>query len=356
MGIRKKWIGKTAVLCMLAFALTACKEKEPEPSQSTGGDVVQQSSESLPVSEEGSAESVTAEETADPYESVMDVICGASGIIMGKDGSLLVTDTYNKVVWQVEPSDGTCSVFAGGETVADIYGEPVGGYNDGKLSESYFKAPWAIAPFLDGYAVSDAENNAVRMISKEKVQTVNGSTTERLVIKNMGVVFDNPTGLAADEEGNLYVSDTSAGAVRRISSEGKVSTVAKDLEDPMGLCWKDGVLYIAETGQHRILKLQNGKLEAVAGSGVTGYVDGSVEEAVFASPQAIAVADDGTIYVADTGNSAVRKIVDGKVTTLLARDRTTLINSPVSPVGLLVVGEELYICDNFARKVIRVDR
>ena len=169
------------------------------------------------------------------------------------------------------------------------------------------------------------------------------------MIKNMGVVFDNPTGLAADEEGNLYASDTSKGAVRRISSEGKVTTVAKDLEDPMGLCWKDGVLYIAE-------KLQSGKLEAVAGSGVTGFVDGSVEQAVFASPQAIAVADDGTIYVSDTGNSAVRKIKDGQVTTLLARDRTSLINSPVSPVGLLAVGQDLYICDNFARKVIRVDR
>ena len=356
MGIRKKWIDKTALLCMLAFTLTACKGKEAEPSQSTGGDVVQQSSESLTVSEEGSSEEGTMEEAAGAYESVMDVICGASGIVLEKEGVLLVTDTYNKVIWQVKLSDGECSVYAGGETVADLYGEPVGGYNDATLETSYFRSPWAIAPFLDGYAVSDSENNAIRLISKEKVQTVNGSTTERLVIKNMGVVFDNPTGLAADEEGNLYVSDTSKGAVRRISSEGKVTTVAKDLEDPMGLCWKDGVLYIAETGQNRIVKLQSGKLEAVAGSGVTGYVDGSVEEAVFASPQAIAVADDGTIYVSDTGNSAVRKIKDGQVTTLLARDRTSLINSPVSPVGLLAVGQDLYICDNFARKVIRVDR
>ena len=62
MGIRKKWIDKTALLCMLAFTLTACKGKEAEPSQSTGGDVVQQSSESLTVSEEGSSEEGTMEE------------------------------------------------------------------------------------------------------------------------------------------------------------------------------------------------------------------------------------------------------------------------------------------------------
>ena len=150
MGIRKKWIDKTALLCMLAFTLTACKGKEAEPSQSTGGDVVQQSSESLTVSEEGSSEEGTMEEAAGAYESVMDVICGASGIVLEKEGVLLVTDTYNKVIWQVKLSDGECSVYAGGETVADLYGEPVGGYNDATLETSYFRSPWAIAPFWMG--------------------------------------------------------------------------------------------------------------------------------------------------------------------------------------------------------------
>ena len=69
---------------------------------------------------------------------------------------------------------------AGGDTVADRYGKPKGGYNDAGLEDSYFKRPWAVAPFRDGYAVSD--NDVVRLVLSETIQTVNGSTEERLTV------------------------------------------------------------------------------------------------------------------------------------------------------------------------------
>ena len=282
--------------------------------------------------------------------SAMDIMCEPSGILFLEDGSFLVTDTYNKVIWQVAGDSST--VYAGSDTVTDPFDRPVGGYNDAAPEDSYFKLPWAIVPFLDGYAVSDSDNNVVRLVRAKTIQTINGSTRESLTVTDLGVTFDHPTGLAADEKGNLYVSDTFNGAVRKITPEGNVTTFVKGLSDPMGLCWKDGTLYIAETGANRIVKTAGGGVTVVAGSGEDDYADGPSNKAAFSAPQGVAVGDDGTVYVADTVNGAVRQIRDGEVTTLAIRDESDL-NSfiPASPVGLAVRGNRLYVCDSFARRI-----
>lgn len=283
--------------------------------------------------------------------SAMNIMCRPNGIAAMEDGSLLVTDTYNQVIWRVE--DGASTIYAGGETVEDLYGQPVGGYNDASLPGSYFKEPWAIAPFLDGWAVSDANNGVVRLIHPNAVETVNGHTSERLEVTDLGVAFQRPTGLAAAPDGSLYVSDTGLDAIRRITPEGDVTTAASGLSEPMGLCWHGGALYIAETGANRISKLENGRVTVVAGSGQEGLTDGPAARATFSSPQGVAVAEDGTIYVSDTVNSAIRQIRDGQVSTLAARDVTDLQSFfPCSPCNLLVRGKTLYICDPFARKLL----
>ena len=281
--------------------------------------------------------------------SAMDVMCAPSGIAAMSDGTILVTDTYHKRLWRVR--EGVGEVYAGGATSAGLYGEPVGGYNDGETLASYFKRPWAVAEFLGGWAVSDTENNAIRIVRSRDVQTLNGKTTENLTVTGMGVAFDRPTGLAADGDGNLYVADTGNGAIRKITPNGWVSTLARGLDEPMGLCWKDGVLYIAEAGANRISKLENGKFTVIAGSGRDGSADGSVFQADFSGPQGVAVGDDGAIYVADTLNSAVRRIFGGRVSTVTVRDTALADFGLVSPSGLLLRGERLYICDGFARKV-----
>lgn len=261
-----------------------------------------------------------------------------SGIAVMPDGSLLLTDTFSRVVRRVD--GGKTSLYAGSTTAADINGQPVGGYTDGAAGSSTFKYPWAIAPFLDGYAVSDAENNVVRLIQNGQVQTLNPS--------GMEARFAYPTGLASAEDGCLYVSDTHNGAVHRISAGGQLTTVLEGLKDPMGLCWADGSLYVAETGANRILCLKDGKMTVVAGSGEEGFRDGPAESAGFSAPQGVAVAEDGTVYVSDTANSAVRRVRNGQVDTLLARDLADPESGyPVSPAGLALVGGRLYVCDSF---------
>lgn len=286
--------------------------------------------------------------------SIMDAMCQPSGILPLEDGSFLITDTYNKVVWQL--ADGTASLYAGAETLEGLYGEPVGGYNDAAPEESYFKRPWAIVPFLDGYAVSDTDNNVVRLLLPDGTQTLSGQTTEGLNVTDIGVAFDHPTGLAVDDEGNLYVSDTLQNAVRKIDPDGNVSTVTAALNAPTGLCWKDGTLYIAETGSNRIIKITDGKVMVLAGSRRNGTDDGPAARASFSSPQGVAVDDNGTVYVADTANSAIRRIQNGVVDTLLIRDITDpQTYAPISPVGLAIANGRLYVCDSFARGVFTMD-
>lgn len=281
--------------------------------------------------------------------SAMDVMCAPCGIAAMSDGTILITDVYHKRLWRVR--EGVSEVYAGGSTSAGLYGEPVGGYSDGQTLASYFKRPWAVAEFMGGWAVSDTENNVLRIVRSKDVQTLNGKTSENLSVTAMGVAFDRPTGLTVDGDGNLYVADTGSGSIRKITPAGQVTTAAKGLNEPMGLCWKNGALYIAETGANRVTKLENGKVTVVAGSGRDGFADGPADQAEFSGPQGVTVGDDGALYVSDTLNSAIRRVFGGQVTTVTFRDASLAEFGLISPCGLLVQGDRLYICDSFARKV-----
>ena len=274
-----------------------------------------------------------------------------AGLVLDKDGSLLVTDTYHKCVWRVK--DGEAVRIAGAETAGDLYDEPMGSYVDAEPEKSCFRQPWAITPFLEGWVVSDTRNNALRYLDEISVQTVNASPGESdLPTGDYGVTYERPTGLAVDEEGNLYASDTGAGAIRVITPYGVATTVAAGLDEPAGLCWHEGSLYVAESGANRILKITGKTVEVLAGSGEEGFLDGAAASACFSSPMAVAVDGQGRVYVADTVNGAVRCIADGQVTTLLRFEGDTPLYSPISPVGLLVTEEGLYVADNFGGRLL----
>lgn len=305
------------------------------------------------ASVEAAAEPTPEGEAVFSAVSAMDVMCSPNGIADMGDDTILITDIYHKRLWQVE--ERASEPYAGGDTVIGLYGEPLGGYHDGALLDSHFRQPWDTAKFLDGWAVSDTENNAVRIVRRQKVQTLNGETEESLTITDIGVAFERPTGLASDGEGNLYVADTGNGAIRKIDPKGAVTTVVEGLEEPMGLCMEGNVLYIAEAGANRIMKVEDGALSVVAGSGEEGLEDGPAQQAAFAAPQGITMGADGVIYVADTLNSAIRLIKDGQVETVAVRDIALTDFGLVRPTGLLAKEDRLYICDSFARKVFMLE-
>lgn len=145
--------------------------------------------------------------------------------------------------------------------------------------------------------------------------------------------FADPYGVAVDGSGNIYIADGGDGnRIRRIAPDGVVTTVAGGEEGyadgpgkqarfntPSGLAIdRLGNLYVADTGNHAIRKITpDGMVTTLAGSGVAGTADGIGKAAQFNGPVGLAVAADGTVYVADTYNDAIRKIApDGAVTTL----------------------------------------
>lgn len=282
------------------------------------------------------------------YLNGLDVMCGPNGIAPMEDGSFLVTDVFGKKIWRAD--ENGAEVYAGAQTEKDPSGEPLGGYKDGSLEESLFKEPWAIIPFLDGYAVSDTENNAVRLIHKNQVETVNGYS-DILEMGDMGVTFDQPTGLAADDMGRLYVADTGRGTIYVISEQGQVDVYLEGLSRPMGLCWADGILYVAETGENRILTVKDGVKSVLAGTGEEGDDNGPASTATFSSPQGVTVGDNGVIYVSDSVNGTVRRIKDGMVDTVLEYAGSALSTYPTCPVGMCYQNHALYVCDVFSRRV-----
>ena len=270
-----------------------------------------------------------------------------SGITEASDGKCLITDTYNKVVWEV--NGDKASIYAGRIGVADASGEPVGEYQNGTLDKAYFMEPWDIVPFVNGYAVSDSEAKVIRYIEKDRVYTVEDT--------NKKITFKRPTGLATDKYGQLYISDTEAGAVYLMDRDGHVSLVASGLVSPTGIAWTEDAIYVAETGMSRLAKIVDGKVSAFAGVSVKdddgylgGYVDGPVAKAMFEQPQYVAVGSDGTVYVSDTGNSAVRAIKDGRVYTIARPASGSQL--PTSPRGICVSGTKLLVADNFIGNIL----
>lgn len=183
------------------------------------------------------------------------------------------------------------------------------GETNGKAAEATFRAPWSLLPLADGSVlIADARSHLIRKLTGTDVSTYAGITISKdaymypigglLDGKTTTAVFQQPKGLAADAAGNVYVADTENHAIRKIDTIGNVTTFA--------------------------------------GNGVLGSADGKGKQASFHSPQDVAVATDGTVYVADTLNHAIRQIApDGTVKTLnaLSSRAVEVVPGQVVPAG-----------------------
>jgi uncharacterized protein (TIGR03437 family) len=177
----------------------------------------------------------------------------------------------------------------------------------------------------------------------------------------------SPYGLAADIFGNVYIADLGNARVRRVTPDGNIATIAGggtlppgpanegkpatslQLAAPRNLIAIDGGgLYISDFGGHRVFQLStDGSLTTIAGTGAPGYSgDGGVATAAqLAYPAGLAIGFDGSLYVADSMNHAVRKISSGVISTFA---------SVGTPVGMaLDLFATVYVADVGAGALLR---
>ena len=184
--------------------------------------------------------------------------------------------------------------------------------------------------------------------------------------------FNTPQGLAIDAAGTLYVADTASGTIRRVTPDGSVSTLAglanvvgaangtgsaARFLNPSGIAiGPDGNLYVADAGNHKIRRVTPaGGVSDVAGTTTAGMTNGPAGSAQFSAPFDVAVAANGDVLVADTGNHRIRRIsAAGVVSTLAGSGLNETVNPRngsgsaadiPGPNHLALSGNTLYVYD-----------
>src|SRR6185503_16015496 len=179
-----------------------------------------------------------------------------------------------------------------------------------------------------------------------------GSVTAFLVYRHKHKPLPTPIGWKA------HVT-TVAGDGSPLVRDGKQSSFS----DPFGVAVAaDGTIYVADAGEsNRIRKISpDGNVTTLAG-GSEGFADGAGASASFNSPSALALGPDGNLYVADTGNNRIRKITpDGNVSTVAGEGTAGYVDGPAAtaqfngPVGLTVSSDDdIYVADTY-NDVIRM--
>jgi sugar lactone lactonase YvrE len=127
-------------------------------------------------------------------------------------------------------------------------------------------------------------------------------------------------GLAVDRAGNLFLSDTTNNRVLKVTPDGNFSVILSTVE-PRGIAINEqGDLFVAETYANQVVKLDpSGAQSPVAGTGRAGFSgdNGSALSADLSAPEGLVVDRGGALYIADSGNDRIRKVVtDGTITTV----------------------------------------
>jgi sugar lactone lactonase YvrE len=205
---------------------------------------------------------------------------------------------------------------------------------DGSAANARFDFPTGVAVDASGVIyIADTQNSTVRTIDTSgNVQTLAGLAGHIGATNGAGPAarFKYPQGIASDSAGNIYVADTGNSIIRRINVAADVSTIAgspgvvgssnginsaASFNLPCGIAVDpSGNLYVADTYNNIIRQIAligtNWVVSTVVGSpGVIGSSDGINAIARFSQPLAMTVGNDGNLYVADTGNNSIRKIV-----------------------------------------------
>ncbi len=229
------------------------------------------------------------------------------------------------------------------QIITTIAGNGTPGFSgDGGAATAAKMRPWRMA--VDGSGtvyITDAGNHRVRKVSASGIITTIAGTGTAGFSGDGGAAtaadLNYPDGIAVDGSSNIYVTDNGNSRIRKISTSGIITTIAgtgtsgyggdggaataADLGDPTGLAVDgSGNVYIVDRGNHRIRKVNaSGIINTVAGTGSLGYSGdgGDATAADLFYPHGVAVDGSGNIYIADYGNDRIRKVnTSGGISTI----------------------------------------
>jgi len=298
------------------------------------------------------------------------------GITVDSAGNLFVTEQTNHRIRNITPA-GVVTTFAGS----------VSGSADGTGTNALFQNPYFLVINSQGNIyVADSNNHRIRKIGSTRTQqalnravvtTIAGNGTATFLNgTGTNTSFNNPAGMGIDSTGNLYIADYNNHRIRKITPAGVVTTFAgsgtagsgngtgtsASFNGPNGVALDSaGNVYIADALNHRIRKITPaGVVTTLAGS-TAGVTNATGTNARFNSPNGIAVASDGNVYVAEFSSHLIRRVTPTGVVTTFAgnvgayADGTGTDAWFWNPAALAIDSAgNLYVADNSNHRIRKI--
>ena len=255
---------------------------------------------------------------------------GMHSVIIGKDDSIYVGDTWNNRVRKIDPKTNIITAFAG-------TGDKAFAGDNGPATKAVFTGVFCIAfdAAKKNLIITDLENRRIRSVNLEtNIVTTLAGNGKGGVPKNNSKAVDSPLvdprAACMDAMGNLYILERGGHALRMVDKDGMIKTVvgtgkagnkgvggpalSTELNGPKHLCAdSDGTILIADTDNHRVLRYhpKTETTSLVAGTGKKGSagVDGPPENVELFQPHGVQISPKGELFITDSFNNRILKIV-----------------------------------------------
>jgi sugar lactone lactonase YvrE len=290
------------------------------------------------------------------------------GICVDAAGNVYVGDASNHAIRKVTQT-GVVTTFAGSTQ----------GFTNGTGAAAQFNVPLGICVDASGnFYTGDIANYAIRKISSSAAVTTLAGGNQGYTNGQGGTAsFDMPIDVCVDAQGNIYVADNKNHVIRKITAAGTVSTfagsgvsgnadgtgTAAQFEEPYGICADaQGNIYVADNVSSRIRKITPaGVVTTIAGSAGTGMLDGNVSVAKFDQPNDVVVDAQGNIYVSDYNNNRIRKITPAGAVSTLAGTQQGFEDGSATQAKFYKPGHicldsqgNLYVADRYNHRIRKI--
>ena len=277
-----------------------------------------------------------------------------TGVAVDSAGDLFIADTYNNRVREVNHATGRITTVAG-NAYEGYFGD------NGPATDAELSNPSGVALDANGdLFIADSSNNAVREVNHTTgtITTVAGNGYGGYFGDNGPATDANlnyPTAVAVDSGGDLFIADSNNAAVREVNhASGAITTVAgngyggyfgdngpatdAELSNPSNIAVDSaGDLFIADTYNNRVrgVNSSTGLITTLAGDGYNNYFgdNGPVTAAELSNLSGVALDSAGNLYIADSSNDRIREVVNGVPVTVTVPSPTTTIVSGDQPLS-----------------------